>query len=137
MMGTATSYPAHALAAEVDSGGVHNCPRCNRLVVWGLTTKGKRARFDHPAGPDGEHVNHHVTCLMDPAKVRAGRLLKPEEAPDCAACHEAIRRGGTFCEMHWREFRGWMATLKPDAYTIWSRGDRQDRRQLLLAWRAA
>jgi hypothetical protein len=74
---------------------------------------------------------------MDPAKVRTGRLLQPDEMPDCDACRQAALHGSTLCGAHAYEFREWMASLKPDAYTIWKLGDRKDRRQLLLGWRAA
>lgn len=63
-------HAAHVYAASTDSGGVHNCRRCGKLVVWGLTNKGNRAEFDFPTSDDG-YVNHHVTCT---AAVKAGNL---------------------------------------------------------------
>lgn len=129
-------HPAHVYATETDAGGTHNCPRCRQLVIWGLTTKGKRARFDYPADIEGRHANHHITCLMSPGKARVGRLLDPSDAPaDCEDCREAILRGNALCSVHWRAFRAWMSSLKPDAYTIWRLGDREDRRTLLKHWR--
>lgn len=128
-------HPDHVYAADVDSGGVHNCRRCNRLVIWGVTKKGNRAEFDYPASDDG-YVNHHIICPMSPGKTRTGGLLEPSDAPGgCADCRESILRGGMLCAADWRRFRAWMSSLKPDAYTIWQHGERQDRRRLLEEWR--
>ncbi len=62
-----TEHPDHVYAAATEAGGVHNCPKCGRLVLWGSTTKGNRARFDYPAEAEGRYVNHHVTCGKVPA----------------------------------------------------------------------
>ena len=124
-------HPAYVYAVETESAGVHNCPRCNGMVVWGVTTKGNRARFDYPAGRDGNYVNHHVTCAMEPAKKRVGRLADRRYLGTCRPCHEALRRGNALCRLHWREFR---ACMTPDAYAIWIQGDRRDRRMLLRHW---
>ena len=128
-------HPAYVYAADVDSTGVHNCRRCHRLVIWGLTTKGNRAEFDYPASDDGYYVNHHIICPLSPGKRRTGGLLDPSDAPEgCADCRESILRGGVLCAADWRRFRAWMSSLKPDAYTVWQLGDRQDRRKLLEHW---
>ena len=132
---TADAHPDHVYAAETEAGGVHTC-RCGQLVIWGLTNKGKRARFDYPADIEGRHANHHIACPLSPGKKRTGRLLDPSDAPaDCGDCRIAMARGNALCSVHWAEFRAWMSSLKPDAYTIWRLGDRKDRRQLLLHWR--
>ena len=131
-----TDYPAHVYAADTESTGVHPCPRCQTLVTWGSTNKGNRSRFDYPADSEGRYVNHNVTCPMTPGKERTRRLVEPSDAPsDCAECRAAIVRGSALCRVHWAQFRSWMSSLKPDAFTIWQLGNRHDRRALLRQWR--
>jgi len=65
-------HAEHVYAVSTDSGGVHNCRRCGRLVVWGLTNKDNRAEFDFPRSDDG-YVNHHVTCSPE-GQVKPGQL---------------------------------------------------------------
>lgn len=60
-MPDAKEYPENVYAAFTERDGVHNCPKCYRLVTWGETINRNRARFDFPATADG-YVNHHLSC---------------------------------------------------------------------------
>lgn len=60
----------HVYAAEITPGSLpQSCRTCGRLIVWGLTNKGRRAPFDFPPSEHGS-VNHWVTCKNPPARKR-------------------------------------------------------------------
>lgn len=69
-----SEHPAHVYAVEVETGVYGEaiqrlCNTCGAMIVWGRTTKGRRAPFDYPKSPDG-WVNHWVTCKTPPERQR-------------------------------------------------------------------
>ena len=122
------------VARDTLPGGVHNCPRCGVLVTWGLTHKGNQARFDFPPLEEG-YINHHITCPADPSRERTRDTLEVHDLTyTCESCERAIGRGGVLCADHWAEFQRWRVRQGPDAYTLWKKGEKEDRRVVLLAW---
>lgn len=77
------TYPPYAYAQAVNQhGGRVVCQFCGRMMLRGLTVRGKLAWFDVEPDETGGHVNHRITC---PEREKAEAEFKRPQATSPAS----------------------------------------------------